>query len=345
MARREAPPATIVTGACGWLGRALTNALLSGEHARDGEVRALVGPDDDRTLLPVDRRLRAVKGDVRDKRTLVELFAGLPDGSDVIHAAGVIHPRRHDDFVEVNTRGTANVAAAARAAGVRRMVHVSSNSPFGTNPHRADLFRNDEPYHPYLGYGRSKMLAELRLLDEVERGLDGVIVRPPWFYGPFQPARQTSFFSLIRTGRFPLVGDGSQRRSMVYIDNLVDGIVAAELAAVEPGGGWWIADRHPYPLAEIVATVAAELAAAGYEVSPQRVRVPRVAARGAATIDRLLQRFHRYHTELHVLGELNETIACDVSVAIDELGYQPRVELAEGMRRSIAWCRDEGIEL
>ena len=46
---------------------------------------------------------------------------------------------------------------------MRRVVHVSSNSPFGANPHRRDTFRNDEPYHPYLGYGRSKMRAELRV--------------------------------------------------------------------------------------------------------------------------------------------------------------------------------------
>ena len=91
------------------------------------------------------------------------------------------------------------------------------------------MFRNDEPYDPYLGYGRSKMLAELRLLDEVANGLDAVIVRPPWFYGPHQPARQTRFFTMVRKGRFPVVGDGRQRRSMVYVDDLVDGIVRAEL--------------------------------------------------------------------------------------------------------------------
>ena len=106
----------------------------------------------------------------------------------MVHAAGVIHPAIVSDFVEVNTRGTHNVAAAARAAGVRRMVHVSSNSPFGVNPHPGDRFRNDEPYHPYMGYGRSKMLAELRLLDEVSRGLDAVIVRPPVVLRPV-PAR------------------------------------------------------------------------------------------------------------------------------------------------------------
>ena len=123
------------------------------------------------------------------------------------------------------------------------MVHVSSNSPFGTNPHPGDTFRNDEPYHPYYGYGRSKMQAELRVQDAVASGLNAVIVRPPWFYGPFQPARQTTFFRMVRTGRFPVFGEGQQRRSMVYVDNLVQGVVAAELVPTPAGRGIFVRDR------------------------------------------------------------------------------------------------------
>ena len=110
-------------------------------------------------------------------------------------------------------------------------MHVSSNSPFGTNSHPGDRFRNEEPYHPYYGYGQSKMDAELAVFDAVEAGLDAVIVRPPWFYGPHQPSRQTTFFKLVRTGRFPVIGDGDQMRSMVYVDNLVDGVHAGRARA------------------------------------------------------------------------------------------------------------------
>ncbi len=134
--------------------------------------------------------------------------------------------------------------AAALGHGVRRVVHVSSNSPFGTNPHPGDTFRNDEPYHPYYGYGRSKMQAELRVLDAVDRGLDAVIVRPPWFYGPFQPARQTTFFRMVRTGRFPVIGDGQQRRSMAYVDNLVQGVVRGR-AGADAGRAGLVDRRRP----------------------------------------------------------------------------------------------------
>jgi nucleoside-diphosphate-sugar epimerase len=345
---RGPPHTTVVTGTTGWLGRALLAALSdpAGRHRRRC-IRALVTSPASATEVAGLVGVRPVLGDVRTTTGLDALFEGLPPGDevDVIHTAGVIHPSTTSDWVEVNARGTANVARRARAHGVRRMVHVSSNSPFGTNPDRADVFRNDEPYAPALGYGRSKLLAELRLLDEVAAGLDAVIVRPPWFYGPYQPARQTEFFTLVRRGRFPVVGDGRQRRSMVYVDDLVDGVVRAELVECPPGRGWWIADTRPYELNEIVTAVGDALVAAGFDVAPRQLRVPAMVGRIAAVADAALQRRHRYVPQLHVLGELGATIACDISAARRDLGYQPSVGLAEGMRRSVAWCLAQGLQL
>jgi nucleoside-diphosphate-sugar epimerase len=290
-------------------------------------------------------RVRPVVGDVRRPDGLDALFADLTEPFDVVHTAGVIHPARVDDFEEVNARGTANVMAAALAYGARRVVHVSSNSPFGTNPHTDDVFRNDEPYDPYYGYGRSKMQAELRVLDAVARGLDAVIVRPPWFYGPFQPQRQTTFFRMIRNGRFPVIAGGGQRRSMVYIDNLVHGVVAAELTPTPAGRGWWIADARPYTVDEIVTTVGRALEEEGFDVTPNRLRLPALAGHLAERADALIQRTGRYLQAVHVLGEMDKTIACDISAAREELGYQPDIELEEGMRRSIRWCVEQGVEL
>ena len=190
------------------------------------------------------------------------------------------------------------------------------------------------------------MQAELRVGDAVGRGLDAVIVRPPWFYGPFQPARQTTFFRLVRTGRFPVIGDGRQRRSMVYVDNLVQGIVRAELTPTAPGRGWWIADAEPYEVNDIVATVGRALRAEGLRRSRRTaLRLPAVAGRLAERADALVQRAGRYVQQVHVLGEMDKTIACDISVARAELGYEPDVALEEGMRRSIRWCIEQGLRL
>ena len=345
---RDAPEATVVTGAGGWLGTALMHALTDPDShwRRTGPIRALVTNrlEADR-LRSLAANLEPVVGDVTDPASLTGLFDGLDGEVDVIHTAGVIHPRRVDEFERVNAAGTANVISLAAERRARRVVHVSSNSPFGANSHSGDRFRNDEPYNPYYGYGMSKMHAELAVAEAVEGGLDAVIVRPPWFYGPHQPPRQTTFFKLVRTGRFPVIGNGDQMRSMVYVDNLVEGVLRAELVATPPGRGWWIADDHPYAVSEIVATVGRALTAEGFEVKPNRVRLPAIAASVAEHGDAFLQARGRYNQQLHVLGEMAKNIACDITAARDELGYEPDVELEEGMRRSIRWCIEQGLEL
>lgn len=346
--QRVEPDITVVTGASGWLGTALMHAFAKdrGRWGRSGTVRALVRnrAEADR-LRRLSDRVEPVIGDITEPTTLASLFGGSAGVVDVIHTAAVIHPSRVDEFFTVNAGGTRHMLDIARDRQVRRFVHVSSNSPFGTNSHPGDRFRNDEPYHPYYGYGRSKLEAELEVLDAVGEGLDAVIVRPPWFYGPHQPPRQTTFFRMVRTGRFPVIGRGDQSRSMAYVGNLVQGVILAELVETDPGRGWWIADERPYTIAEIVETVGRALADEGFAVTPNRVRLPALAGRVAELGDHLIQRAGRYQQQLHVLGEMDKSIACDISVARDELGYAPDVELYDGMRRSIQWCVEQGLEL
>jgi nucleoside-diphosphate-sugar epimerase len=342
----DTPDVTVITGAAGWLGTGLVSAFTGdGAHSRPGRIRALVHDPADAPKLEHPDLVEVVVGDLTVPADVERLFDGLTGTVDVINTAGVIHPATVAEFDAINHRGTANVLDMCVRAGVRRVVHVSSNSPFGTNASRSDMFRRDEPYHPYFGYGHSKMMAELRVIEAAEAGLNVVMVRPPWFYGPHQPARQTTFFTLVRTGRFPVLGDGGQRRSMVYIGNLVAGVVLAELTPTEPGRGWWIADERPYTVSEIVTTVGSALRAEGFEVKPNRVRLPNVVGTVAERVDGLLQSSGRYHQQIHVLGEMNKNIAVDISAAVEDLGYAPDVELYDGMRRSIRWCIEQGIEL
>lgn len=343
-----APDLTIVTGAGGWLGMALMHALTDAEGAwfRSGSIRPLVRSRvESDALRALGSNVRPIVGDLCDGDDLDRLFGGLDERTDVVHAAGVIHPRDVAEFFSVNTEGTRAMLTRAKQHGVRRFVHVSSNSPFGTNAHPADRFRNDEPYHPYYGYGRSKMAAEIAVADAVADGLNAVIVRPPWFYGPHQPPRQTTFFTMVRKGLFPVFGGGTQSRSMVYVDNLVDGVLLAELVDTPPGRAWWIADESAYTVDQIVETVGRALSDEGFDVRPNRVNVPDVVGRLAERTDALVQRTGRYHQQIHVLGEMNKNIACSIDVARAELGYDPQVALYEGMRRSIRWCLDQGLEL
>ncbi len=340
---RATAPVTIVTGAAGWLGRVLLRKL-EGEGRR---VRCFVrDPGDRDAVIEAAPAAEVVVGDVRDPTAVDALFDQV-SGATVFHCASVIHPTGGvREFFDVNVGGAALVVDRARRSGAQRLVYVSSNSPFGFSRSPATVFDEDTPYDPHLGYGRSKMEAERLVLLAAARGdLDTVVVRAPWFYGPFQPARQTSFFKSVRRGLFPQCGDGTNRRSMIYTESLADGLVRAERADAARGRAYWIADARPYPMAEILATVKEALAAEGLSVSGRQLRVPGFASELAGWADRAAQRSGRYVQSVHVLSEMNKTIACTIDRARTELGYVPLVDLREGMQRSVRWCLDAGIAL
>jgi nucleoside-diphosphate-sugar epimerase len=340
-------PVAVVTGGTGWLGSALVRALEDGvEPAPSGPraVRCLVLPDDRRHRNRVSEATKVVRGDLRDRASLTALLNGAQGGT-VFHCAGVIHPRRIRDFYTVNVEGTRALLDACIRAKVRRFIHVSSNSPIGWSADPGCRFDEASPYDPYMHYGRSKKQAE-DLVNAAHRTgrLEAVIIRPPWFYGPGQPSRQTTFFRMIKAGKVPIIGSGENRRSMAYVDNIVQGLLLAEHTPAAAGRTYWIADQRPYSMNEIVATVADVLEQDfGLRVIRRCVRLPVVVGHLAQLADRSIQSVGLYHPKLHVLGELHTTIACDIERAERELGYKPAIALREGMRRSVQALIDDGL--
>ena len=338
-----------ITGATGWLGRRLVSALAQGVDGlafEPGEtkVSCLVTSDQPSGDLRA-RGVNVIGGDVRDPEACHAFAKGLEDGL-LFHLAGVIHPRRRTrDFEEINVEGTRNVVDAALASGCRRIVVMSSNSPFGCNASPQERFTEESPYNPYMGYGRSKWRMELLLKDRMTKddAPEIVIIRAPWFYGPGQPQRQTIFFRMIRDGRFPILGKGLNRRSMAYVDSLVGGLLLAAAKPEAAGQAYWLADEKPYTMVEIVETVATALREDfGITVAKPPPRLPAVIGDVATLADAALQAMGLYHQKVHVLSEMNKTIACDIGKARRELGYEPVSTLREGMCASIAWCLQYG---
>lgn len=345
----------LVTGGSGWLGRRLLLALTRGlpdlpELAVPDAglaIRCLLPPTEEAAALRAHGpRIDVYAGDLREPQAVAAFCAGAA-GATLFHCAGLIHPaRRTRELFEVNVSGTRTLLEAAEAAGVARAVSVSSNSPFGANPSRAHRFDERSPYAPSMSYGRSKMEMERAALEVHARGrLPVVLVRAPWFYGPGQPARQTTFFRMIRKGVFPIVGDGDNLRSMAYVDNLCQGLLLCGRRPEAAGEVYWIADRRPYSMNEIVDTVERLMVEEfGQRVAGRRLRVPGLVGVVARLADRAIQATGCYQQHLHVLSEMSQTIACSIAKAEASLGYAPRVELEEGMRRSLAWCVERGIE-
>jgi nucleoside-diphosphate-sugar epimerase len=341
----------IISGVPGWLGTAFVDALVNGladcpelAPPERTAIAALVHPDAAAAASKVAPGIDYISADLCDVAKLKPLFANA-SGATVFHIAGVIHPRsKVSELYQTNVDGTRNMLNLAIEAGAKRFIYVSSNSPCGCNKSSDERFTESSPYNPYMSYGRSKMQAE-QLINQAHarKAIETVIVRPPWFYGPHQPPRQTLFFKMIKDGKVPLVGDGTNKRSMAYVDNICQGLLLSEKVEAANGQTYWIADAEPYAMKDIIDTVE-DVLSSDFKIPVQRkrMRLPSIASEVAYVIDAALQGAGAYQQKIHVLSEMNKTIACDISKARKELGYSPKIALREGMKRSVQWVLDNG---
>jgi nucleoside-diphosphate-sugar epimerase len=207
-----------ISGGAGFLGLHLARRLL----ADGARVRTLdVVPLDDAGL---EASVEEVRGDVRDPAAAASLVAG---AGVLVHAAAAlpIQASRASIF-SVNVGGTSTLLDAARTAGVRRVVFVSSTAVYGVP--EVHPIAEDAPLHGVGHYGESKIVAEGICRDFARRGLETVIVRPKTFVGPERLGVFEILFDWIREGRrIPILGDGSNRYQLLAVEDLVEAVVLA----------------------------------------------------------------------------------------------------------------------
>jgi nucleoside-diphosphate-sugar epimerase len=341
-----------ITGASGWLGKSLVNNIINGKYCTPIDpqnITAFCLPSEDIKFLS-ESGVNICQGDIRDIQ-VVNNFLRNAEDAVVIHLCGIIHPRlRVSDFFDINYLGTKHILRISQQVGVKKVVLMSSNSPIGCNKsnHDEDIFTEESPFNPYMKYGKSKYLLE-KFAGEFTSHYENpkiTIIRAPWFYGPYQPVRQTLFFKLIKEGKFPIIGNGENKRSMAYTDNLSQGIILAALSEKSNGQTYWIADKNSYTMNKIVATVRDVLSQEfAIQCKEDVIRMPSVVADAAYIADTILQNIGLYNQKIHVLSEMNKNIFCSIKKAEDDLGYRPEFDLYSGMKESIKWCLDNNIKI
>jgi nucleoside-diphosphate-sugar epimerase len=204
-----------ISGGAGFLGLHLARRLLADGH----EVRTLdVVPLDDAEL---EHSVQELRGDVRDRERVQELVVG---ANVVVHAAAALPIQASRESIRsVNVGGTENVLQAARDAGVRRVVFISSTAVYGV-PEKHPI-EEDDPLVGVGWYGESKIDAEgLCRVAAVET----TIVRPKTFIGPERLGVFEILFDWIREGRrIYILGQGHNRYQLLAVEDLVDAIVRA----------------------------------------------------------------------------------------------------------------------
>jgi len=222
--------------------------------------------------LPDFRVVSAVRSDVSPASDDVVVVGNIDDTTDyssalngvdvVVHSAARAHIMRDEvadplaEFREVNVEGTLNLAKQAVAAGVKRFVYISSIKVNGESTTGLKAFTEADAAKPEDPYGISKYEAEqgLRLLAE-ETGLDVVIIRPPLVYGPGVKANFLSLVKLSATGLPLPFGSVNNKRSMVYVGNLVNLIVCCINQPAAANQTFLVSDGEDVSLRKLVTYI------------------------------------------------------------------------------------------
>lgn len=311
---------------------------LIGRHA----VARLVARGDTVTTLqrrPAELGTAEVLGSVVDH----DAVAAACEGQEaVIHLAakvGVTGGR--EEFEDVNVEGTVRVLAAARRAGVRRVVHVSS--PSVAHHGRALRGAGAGPADPSATrghYATSKARAELVALAADSSEMAVVAVRPHLVWGPGDTQLIGRVVERARRGRLALVGSGAALIDTTYVDNAADALVAAlDRAELVAGRAFVVSNGEPRTVHELVARI---VAAAGVDWSPRRVPT-RVAIAAGSLLERVWDLSGRAD-DPPMTGFLAEQLSTahwfDQRETRAALGWAPDVSLATGFDRLAAWYRD-----
>ncbi len=322
----------LVTGGTGFTGKALVKRLIDDGH----EVVSL----DYQEGLKTDEIRRwgakVVIGSVTEPEVVEECMEGV---EIVQHLAAAFRELDVPDsyYDEVNVGGTRNVLESAYAHKVKKFIYCSTCGVHGN----VDNPPGDEtaPIQPADYYQRTKYEAEPLVNAYCEKGMETVILRPAAIYGPGDPERFQMIFKRVSNGMFPMFGSGKTLYHPLYIDNLVDVLVQA----MEPGKGvgeaYLIADEEYVEIETLVQKTAQALNVP--------VKIPHFPVMPLVIAGHICEKICApFHITPPIFPRrvdwFRQNRAFKIDKAKRDLGYQPKIDLDEGLKRTGEWYRQEG---
>lgn len=322
----------LITGASGFIGSFIVEEALN----RGFEVWAAVRKSSSRQFLQ-DERLRLIELDLGSENRLKEQMKDCRFDY-VVHAAGVTKCLNKADFRRINTEGTKHLVKAMSALDMplKRFVYLSSLSIMGAireqQPY-TEILESDTP-KPNTAYGKSKLEAEQWLETQ---NIPYIILRPTGVYGP----RERDYFMMVKSIKAHTdfaVGYKQQDITFVYVTDVIQAVFLA-LENGQTGRKYFLSDGEVYQSSTFSDLIRHELG------NPWWIRI---------TAPIWLLRIITFFGEFvgHLTGQVTalnndkynimrqRNWRCDIEPARQELGYQPKVKLEEGVRRSIQWYKE-----
>ena len=321
----------LLTGGSGFLGSYVAEQLAADGHT----VRALVRPSSDKRSLEKIKGLELANGAVEKPESLAAAVQGV---DVVVHVAGLVKARNPGELYAVNEQGTKNLLAAAEAAKVPKFVLVSSLAAIGPSLDGKPIADDAQP-GPVTHYGKSKLAGERAVLAAKDR-LKVVVIRPPMVYGP-RDRETLAFFTTVKNGVLPLIGDGQNTLSLVYGEDCARAITLAATRDVPSGRAYFVEDGAVYVWKDALSAVEKAMNKRAFI----RFGLPLWVLKISAAFTQLWGKVTNT-AQMLTLDKVNELKqphwVCSSEGARKELGWAPQTQWAEGVQKAADWYRAEG---
>lgn len=313
----------LVTGSSGFIASHLMPALLNrGWHVR-GAVRG------DSALKKLTSHIEGtIVGELGPETDWSLAVSGM---DVVVHLAARVHLMRDSDrnaYERANVLGSRKLAEDAAAAGVRRLVFVSSVKAMGEASPEGRPWREDDRCCPEDDYGKSKLAAELVLSEIAARtNMQIVILRPAVVYGPGMVANMYALFRIVDRGLPLPLASVENRRSLIYVGNFADAIIKVVERPRVSGETFLVSDGQDLSTPELIRATARALG------RPARLfPVP----------PRLLRLIGRVAGKSEEVNRLASSLTVDISKIGRLLGWRPPFAVDEGLAKTAQWFRQAG---
>jgi len=319
----------LVTGATGFLGQHLVRRLIeigqpvraTGRNLRIGLALQAEGAD----FRPVD---------LRDRPGMLTAMKGI---EAVVHSGALSSVwGRRKDFHAINVGGTENVIAACLAEGVKRLVYISSPSVMTRPIAQLDLNESEPlPDEHVSVYSETKRLGEevVHQVAASASGLETVILRPKAIYGPGDTAIFPRLLNAASKNRLPIIGDGSTVTNLTHVRDVVAATLLALKSDKAVGNTYIVTGGEEVRIWDVIKDVVTR---SGYKAPSRKIPVRR-AMRVAGVLEWLWRTLHlpgEPPLTTYTAGILGLSQTYDISAARRDLGYEPRVPLAEGIEEA-----------
>lgn len=324
----------LITGASGFIGSFIVEEALK----QGFETWAVIRKSSSKEYLQ-DERIHFIELNLSSKAQLIEQLR--PHQFDyVVHAAGVTKCLNKADFRHINTEGTRNLVDALLdlQMPLKRFVFLSSLSVFGAIKEQLpyDEIREDDTPKPNTEYGRSKLEAE-KYIDSIGSRLPYIILRPTGVYGP----REKDYFMMAKSIKQHIdfaVGYQRQDITFVYVTDVVQAVFLA-LEKGETGRKYFLSDGQVYQSTTFSDLIHEELGRPWWLRITAPVWVLRVVTFFGEYIGHVTGKVTALNNDKYnILRQRNWR--CDIEPARRELGFEPKVQLKEGVKTTIQWYKD-----